>query len=1408
MDNNIYSINQKKETDYNINCSNTQYLKIKNLVLNDEFKYLSSLSSSITEYYLKVSNIIKDLKNNVLELNKHILTSKCLLNEMITNMNIQERTNKFNKHLECMNLINKFISNNISLFEVNFNKLFEDSKLVFKKAKDLKNKNIYDINSIPNLCSTGSNKKSNQNQVLLEKNNFSQYNNKKINCLKLSLDTNKINSFSNININKSNSNNRIKRTFWNNKEPFGIKMISASNKNEYKHKSGNLSLEDINFLEEKIKNKTGKNRIISQDKNTILRSGKLTKDKIVTELPLSNVGKIKYLFYSSPIKRRKSISNEKVKVPQLKYSNNFGTIRNKYSSSGNTTSRKNEDNSYKYNLGYIYNNYSSKKSQEKKIDFDSSMYENSNINSIKDLIQNIIEYFYILNQYQSYIIVLNKNFNNNNSNNLSLRLKKSLLKINKLFFINNDFLINTNIKQKFFSLVSQNKNVNLKIQMIMSRLNYNNLSNKKIDVNKDNDKCMFDYLNKNGNNTIEANDKSIRYKILSSCNKTIEKLKNENKNLSLLNQKIINQNKLLNEKLNLKDTNKNINNALNKITKENKEYIFQIKNLKKDNEELLKLIKNKNNNNNSSMKKEMTPNNSNDSIIVNNTKDSINVNIIQKDNEIKRLRNLLEENELKNAKLKENEQEKDNKIKELNKEILSLKNKNDTNIILINEKNSIIKELNSNINEIKKEINNNKNNYNNDIAKLKLQIENNKNKRNEIDQLKKVIKDNNNIIDNLNKDKSNLEKELNNKNEAITELNEKYNEILNNKKIKKSDDNDDDGNDNDKTDKNKDFMVEKENGIIALKNKIKELENKIEEIEKEKNSFILKSDEQKNEINQLESIINVLKEKFNSDYNDNFKKSKEKKDNKIIDNKNNENINENENENENVDEDDKIDIHDLENEVINYKKEDNEIESNKNNKEENKQNSIENPDDNENDNEKRLSTPSFNSPELDLEEEDFNNYKNNNKNEIESIDELKKLNEILLNKVTKYESFLKINPIKDSDQIEENNNIKDINSEIKYFQEKYIKYFKLYQDQKKKYEFYENSNDIIKNDLINAKNKIKELTKKLKVNNIDTENNYITTLSSLKLNNQYGPNEYNIICEKTYEEFKWFLMKKKQSQGIDEEIDSYDNLIWVPRIDVVDLERFNKYVNENEQNNNDEVLKFVKKLEEKENMISILSYKLEKLEREIERNNTYNNYDINIKDKNNKYNIFKSSISEENIFTNDKSSIYRKYSSKDKKGSMDEQMIPIEKYNKLLEKLNETESRFMKLQQENSELKQYKEMHINQNNIIEIKKDEVSDCGKLTFMANNFSKSENGLGLVNNNFNNDRNSLNQNEEIKYYKNKYNEIEMKLKIIKESFQNILMRVTIPKKDKKEIKQILKLCDFSEDEILVIVGDKKK
>ena len=51
-------------------------------------------------------------------------------------------------------------------------------------------------------------------------------------------------------------------------------------------------------------------------------------------------------------------------------------------------------------------------------------------------------------------------------------------------------------------------------------------------------------------------------------------------------------------------------------------------------------------------------------------------------------------------------------------------------------------------------------------------------------------------------------------------------------------------------------------------------------------------------------------------------------------------------------------------------------------------------------------------------------------------------------------------------------------------------------------------------------------------------------------------------------------------------------------------------------------------------------------------------------------------------------------------------------------------------------------------------------------------------------------------------------EQELKILKDACKNILIRLTIPKKDREEIKQILKLFEFSEEETLIIIGEKKK
>ena len=134
-------------------------------------------------------------------------------------------------------------------------------------------------------------------------------------------------------------------------------------------------------------------------------------------------------------------------------------------------------------------------------------------------------------------------------------------------------------------------------------------------------------------------------------------------------------------------------------------------------------------------------------------------------------------------------------------------------------------------------------------------------------------------------------------------------------------------------------------------------------------------------------------------------------------------------------------------------------------------------------------------------------------------------------------------------------------------------------------------------------------------------------------------------------------------------------------------------------------------------------------------------------------------------------------------------LIFLQHFNAILEKLNQTEENFAKLQKENLELKKYQKLYFQENNNNPI----------------NMISQSNEAKLINNN---QKSSNKQDEEGDYYKNKYDELEVKLKIMKEACKNILIRLTIPKKDKEEIKQILKLFEFSEEETLIIIGDKKK
>ena len=451
--NKIYSSKKNIEKEFKNNETNTYYLK-KNLICDNDFiSLINSLSSTIKFYYTSVTNIMKELKNNEIELNKYILTIKCLLNEMNNNkINIQERIKQFKKNIEIISINTKYINNNISSIEMHLNKLFNDSKIIFKRMKDFKKSKENKMEDIKiNI--------NNNNQIMVGQNNINEYCNKN-NNLKLSLDANKLNSF--FNTNKSITNTSSSRRIFYTKKHKNENAINISQKN-IKHKIYDLNLGDINDLE----NKLNKKKAIKKDNNYTKRNN--SQNNILTNIPIYNLNKIKYLFESSPPKKRISTSTQKITPLCTNYNNynNYYYYPNKYNkcpSSGNTTSRK-YDNDYSSNYKEL------KTCKKMQINFDSLLSDNINNDNIIILLENIVEYFYLFTQYQYYII---NNSLNNNDNNMLLKLKNSLINVNKLMHLNNDIFNNQNItKQRLFTIFNQNENIIQRLKSLISRANYN-----------------------------------------------------------------------------------------------------------------------------------------------------------------------------------------------------------------------------------------------------------------------------------------------------------------------------------------------------------------------------------------------------------------------------------------------------------------------------------------------------------------------------------------------------------------------------------------------------------------------------------------------------------------------------------------------------------------------------------------------------------------------------------------------------------------------------------------------------------------------------------------------------------------------------------------------------------------------
>ena len=300
---------------------------------------------------------------------------------------------------------------------------------------------------------------------------------------------------------------------------------------------------------------------------------------------------------------------------------------------------------------------------------------------------------------------------------------------------------------------------------------------------------------------------------------------------------------------------------------------------------------------------------------------------------------------------------------------------------------------------------------------------------------------------------------------------------------------------------------------------------------------------------------------------------------------------------------------------------------------------------------------------------------------------------------------------------------------------------------------------IYKNEFETSKKEIEELKNQLHENNIKI----------------FSSEQYNILCDKNYKNLQWFLLIPKSKSFNN----TYDNLLWVPRKRILNIENYNEFETENEIQN-----KLIKdnllKLENKEEIISKLKYKLNYFEKNINPSEDSNkNIDINT--------------------------------------------IGIEKINNILNQLNDTEKKLKILQEENLKLKE--ELSKNKPNKND-KPIRMDDLNKLE----DEKKSESNNDIINNKITENENEEENEEEEEDDESQslvgelrdelentkieldrvINECEIWKKqfiVLKERLSNVLIKMKIPKKHKDELSDILKILGFSDNEILFIV-DKKK
>ena len=311
---------------------------------------------------------------------------------------------------------------------------------------------------------------------------------------------------------------------------------------------------------------------------------------------------------------------------------------------------------------------------------------------------------------------------------------------------------------------------------------------------------------------------------------------------------------------------------------------------------------------------------------------------------------------------------------------------------------------------------------------------------------------------------------------------------------------------------------------------------------------------------------------------------------------------------------------------------------------------------------------------------------------------------------------------------------------------------------------------IYKNEAENAKIDTKEIKQQLKE----------------KDSKLYSFENYNILCDKNFQNLQWFLLIPKTIKFSN----TYEDLIWVSKKQINNINKFNHFVSEYEEQNkliSDNLLK----LEKKEEIISKLKYKLNIFEKNINTSQEISDSNVDIKNKG------------------------------------------IEKINQILTQLNDAENKLRLLQIENKQLKE--KIFENKQFQKTKKSNSVDDSNKLSYNKNYSLKVEN---KDINNKNNENKKVDENEEeeeeieveeeeyeesesmtndlrrelektkieLDRINNEYNDLSNKFDLLKENLSNLLLKMKIPKKYRNDLTEILKIFEFTDKEILFILNKK--